>query len=115
MLGVLAASEPFGMAPEVLASMTRIVTNRRVFADPDTPENAVAFAASIVGQPHCHMIHSGPRAWEIFCDLCRSSKAKGSLVQDAWFAALAIESGCTWITLDRDFARFPGLRWREPS
>jgi hypothetical protein len=36
-------------------------------------------------------------------------------VTDAWFAALAIESGCDWITLDRDFARFPGLNWRQPT
>jgi predicted nucleic acid-binding protein len=36
----------------------------------------------------------------------------GNLVQDAWFAALAIASGCAWITTDRDFARFPGFRWR---
>jgi hypothetical protein len=35
-------------------------------------------------------------------------------VQDAWFAALAIESGCEWITTDRNYARFEGLRWREP-
>jgi predicted nucleic acid-binding protein len=34
------------------------------------------------------------------------------LIQDAWFAALAIESGCEWITADRDYARFDGLRWR---
>jgi len=26
----------------------------------------------------------------------------------------AIESGCEWITTDRDSARFPGLRWRHP-
>ena len=31
-----------------------------------------------------------------------------------WVAALAIESGCEWITADRDFSRFPGLRWRTP-
>jgi hypothetical protein len=30
------------------------------------------------------------------------------------FAALAIESGCEWITTDRDYSRFPGLRWRHP-
>ena len=35
-------------------------------------------------------------------------------MQDAWLAALAIESGCEWVTTDRDYARFPGLRWREP-
>jgi predicted nucleic acid-binding protein len=34
---------------------------------------------------------------------------------DAYFAALAIEFGCEWITLDRDFARFKGLRWSRPA
>jgi predicted nucleic acid-binding protein len=38
----------------------------------------------------------------------------GNLVQDAWFAALAIEAGCEWITTDRDYARFPGLVSRAP-
>jgi predicted nucleic acid-binding protein len=32
----------------------------------------------------------------------------------ARLAALAIESGSEWITTDRDFARFPSLRWRHP-
>lgn len=27
-------------------------------------------------------------------------------------AALDIECGGTWITTDREYARFPGLRWR---
>jgi predicted nucleic acid-binding protein len=35
-----------------------------------------------------------------------------SRVTDAWFAALAIEWGCEWITLDRDYGRFPGLKWK---
>jgi predicted nucleic acid-binding protein len=36
---------------------------------------------------------------------------RGNLVPDAWFAALAIESGCgcEWVTLDRDYIRFAGL------
>jgi uncharacterized protein len=50
----------------------------------------------------------------IFEDLCRKSVATGNLVQDAWFAALAVESGCEWITTDGDFARFHGLRWQRP-
>lgn len=25
-----------------------------------------------------------------------------------------MEHGCEWVTLDRGFARFPGLRWRTP-
>jgi predicted nucleic acid-binding protein len=40
---------------------------------------------------------------------------RGPLVADAWYAALAIEHGCAWITCDRDFARFPALDWREPA
>ncbi|MCY3786131.1 MAG: PIN domain-containing protein, partial [bacterium] len=46
--------------------------------------------------------------------LCRQVQSKGNLVQDAYLAALAIESGSEWITTDRDFSRFPGLRWRHP-
>jgi predicted nucleic acid-binding protein len=41
--------------------------------------------------------------------------ARGNIVTDAWYAALAIEHGCTWISFDRDFARFPGLDWRAPA
>ena len=36
------------------------------------------------------------------------------LIADAFLAALAIEFGCEWITTDRDYSRFPGLRWRSP-
>jgi predicted nucleic acid-binding protein len=37
------------------------------------------------------------------------------MVSDAFDAALAIELGAEWITADRDYARFPGLRWRHPQ
>ena len=33
---------------------------------------------------------------------------------DAYHAALAIESGCDWITTDKGFLRFAGLRARHP-
>jgi len=39
---------------------------------------------------------------------------EGNDIPDAWFAALAIEAGCEWITLDRGFARYPGLRTGSP-
>jgi uncharacterized protein len=65
-------------------------------------------------QPHCQAIEPGPRHWGIFRDVCRRARVSGNLVQNAWYAALAIESGCEWITTDRDYARFEGLRWREP-
>ena len=63
--------------------------------------------------PNTARSSSRARQWGIFTDLCKKSRATGNLLQDAWLAALAIESGCEWVTTDR-VARFPGLRWREP-
>lgn len=56
--------------------------------------------------------HAGAATLDIFRRLCQSAGAKGNLVPDAYLAALAIESGCEWVTGDRSFARFEGLRWR---
>ena len=57
---------------------------------------------------------TGGRHWDIFTRLCDETDARGNLVPDAWLAALAIESGCEFITTDRDYARFTGLRWTHP-
>ncbi len=107
--------EPYGVSPLALSGLMRIVTNPRIYPRPDPVADVVSFAQSLVNQPHCRVIHPGPRHWQMFCELCRTTKATGDLIPDAWFAALAIEHGCEWITEDRDFARFPGLRWRSLS
>jgi toxin-antitoxin system PIN domain toxin len=109
---VVNGDEPFAVSPQVLSSVIRIATNPRAFKRPDTLSSVLAFARTLLSQPHCHIIHPGPGHWQVFSDLCRESNATGNLIQDAWFAALAIEHGCEWITEDRDYAKFPGLRWR---
>jgi len=111
---VVDGPEAFGMAPQILSSVLQLATSRKAFSDPDTFDDARAFVQSLLELPHCQIVHPGPRHWQIFTELCRTSAATGKLVADAWLAALAIEHGCEWITTDRDFARFPGLRWRTP-
>lgn len=106
--------EAYGMSPQVLASVVRLATHPRVFASPSRLDDALAFARVLMQQPHCTVVVAGPRHWEIFGDLCRRAAASGNLVQDAWYAALAIEAGCEWVTTDGDFARFRGLRWSRP-
>jgi len=106
--------QAYGIAPQVLSWFVRVTTNRRVFARPSKIDEALHFCDTLLGQPHCQVVQPGPRHWKIFADLCRTSKATGNLVADAWLAALAIESGCEWMTADRDYARFEGLRWRTP-
>jgi toxin-antitoxin system PIN domain toxin len=104
----------YGMSPQVLSSVARILTNRRIYTQPQQLERVLAYCNMLLEQPNCQLIVPGPKHWGIFCDLCRQADAKGDLIPDAWFAALAIESGCVWITLDRDFARFEPLRWSTP-
>jgi predicted nucleic acid-binding protein len=56
----------------------------------------------------------GPHHWNIFCRLCKEVAAKGNLISDTYLAALVIETCSEWITTDRDYSRFPGLRCRHP-
>ena len=105
----------FGVSSQVLAAVVRITTNGKIFDPPSALNESLEFCESLVEHPRAIIVQPGVRHWEIFTDLCRSGRAKGNLVSDAWFAALAIESACEWITLDRDFARFPGLSWSMPN
>jgi toxin-antitoxin system PIN domain toxin len=105
----------FGLSPLVLSAVVRITTNPRAFVTPSTIPEAFGFCENLLGQPHCQPVEPGERHWDIFRRLCIETDTRGSRVTDAWFAALAIESGCAWITLDRDYARFPGLNWQLPA
>lgn len=104
----------FGVSELVLSGFVRVVTHPKVFVRPSTLPEALAFVEQLRGRPNAATVSPGERHWEIFRSLCEQAGAKGNLVQDAYLAALAIESGCEWVTTDRDFSRFEGLRWRHP-
>lgn len=115
MEGMLAAEEPFVVFDAVASGFVRVVTHPRIF-DPPTPiEPALDFVAALHQQPLCVRLAPGSRHWSIFDRLCRDSGATGNLAADAYLAAMAIEAGCTWVTSDRDYARFDALRWAEPG
>ncbi len=111
----LAGAEPIGIADHVLASFVRVVTHRRVFTSPSTLGEALLFCSEVRSAPAAVRVGPGERHWELFTDLCQSVGAKGNAVPDAFLAALALEQGATWVTHDRGFARFPGLRWVIPE
>jgi hypothetical protein len=104
----------YGVVDLVCSGFLRIVTNPRIFAAPATLDDALSFVERVRQPAHCVVVAPGTRHWDIFTRLCRSAGVRGNLVPDAYLAALAIESGSEWITTDRDYARFPGLRWRHP-
>ncbi len=108
------SNETFGISDLVLSAVMRVVTHPRIFNPPSSLDDALAFTNAIRSQPNCLVVAPGRRHWDIFNRLCREANAKGNLIPDAYHAALAIESGCEWISTDRDFSRFPNLRWRKP-
>jgi toxin-antitoxin system PIN domain toxin len=111
--GVVSGDALFGLSPLVLGAVIRVTTNARAFGEPSEIEDAFGFCENLLAQPHCQIVEPGEQHWEIFRRLCVATGTRGRRVTDAWFAALAIEWGCEWITLDRDFARFPGLKWQR--
>ena len=111
---VLHGDEPFGVSEQVLSSFLRIVTNHRVYLEPTPVTTALAFCDAVLAAPSAVRVRPGSRHWGIFRQLCAEVGARGNLVPDAFLAAMAIEAGATWVTTDRGFARFPGLRWRTP-
>lgn len=110
----LARETAFGYSEIVLSAFVRIVTHPKIFIKPSSTKEALAFADFLRRRPNAIRISPQANHWEIFHGLCSSAGAKGNLIPDAYLAALAIESGCTWITADRGFARFAGLKWRHP-
>ena len=107
-------AEPFALSVLVLTGVLRIATNPRIFPRPSTLDEALAFTGELVRQPMARLVGPGPRHWELLSELCRESGATAKLVADAAHAAVALEHGCTFVTTDADFGRFPRLRWRHP-
>jgi toxin-antitoxin system PIN domain toxin len=112
--GLATGFEPFALSSLALSGVVRIVTNPRIFQRPSTLEEVFAFIGELTSRSNSRVVHPGPLHMEIFEDLCRRSGATAKLAADAQHAAVAIEHGCTMITTDSDFDRFPGLRWRHP-
>ena len=113
--GVVAGEARFGISLLTLSALVRVTTNLRAFPEPSTLAEAFTFCDYIVSQPNCQTVEPGERHWDIFKRLCTETETRGQRVTDAWYAALAIEWGCEWVTMDRDFARFPELKWGVPG
>jgi hypothetical protein len=107
-------SAAYAISELVLSSVVRIVTQPRFFKSPASMADALAFVEPLRNSAQCRIVQPEARHWGIFVDLCDRAKVRGAMVTDAYLAALAIEHGCELMTTDHDFARFPGLAWRDP-
>jgi uncharacterized protein len=111
---VLNGDQPFGVCDLVLSGFLRIVTHPKIFDSPSTWPEARSFVEVLRDADGSVPVAPGARHWSIFLELAEAVGAQGNALPDAYFAALAIESGAEWISADRGFARYPRLRWRHP-
>jgi uncharacterized protein len=111
---MVSGDSAYAVSDFVVNGFLRIVTNRRIYLHPDSLDRALEYAATIREQAHAVVVQPGPRHWEIFSRLCRQAGAVANIIPDAYLAALAIEHGCEFVTCDKDFSRFEGLRVRHP-
>jgi toxin-antitoxin system PIN domain toxin len=110
----LSDSRPMGFAWVVLLGFVRLMSNRRVLIEPMPAADAARQCHRWLQRPNARIIAPGPSHLDILTDLLQSASASGDLTTDAHLAALAIEHQAELHSNDGDFARFPGLRWRNP-
>ena len=110
MLDALSGREQVGLSELVLSGVLRVLTHPRVFHPPTPSEAAIAFVDALLSQPASVALRPGGGHWRIFRGMSASLQLTGNRIPDAYHAALALEHGCEWVTLDRGFSAYSGLR-----
>ena len=110
----LSGASPVCLSWTILCAFIRIGTNPRVFDHPLSLVQAIARVQSWLEQPCTRIIRPTERHWAVLKEMLTDGQAAANLVMDAHLAALAIEHGCELISTDKDFSRFPKLKWRNP-
>lgn len=98
----------------MLLGFLRLSTRAAAFAAPLTPAEALQLVDDWLDLPCVVVVHPVRRHPALLRELLTAAGTAGNLVTDAHLAALTIENGAELMTCDADFARFPGLRWRDP-
>ncbi len=95
---------PLRLLPPVVASFLRLVTNPKVFAQPDPIAHAMAFVDALLASPAVEMAVVGEE-WPSFRQLCLDGKLQGNAIPDAWLAAAVAHLGDHLVTFDAGFKR----------
>jgi len=111
---VFSGASPVGLPWQTVSAFMRIVTNPRLTGKRFTPAEVVEIVHEWVNQPNVRLLGPGDDHWNFLRQMMVDGQARGPLVTDAQLAALTIEYGGVLHTTDRDFSRFPGLRWKNP-
>jgi uncharacterized protein len=113
--GLAEGSAPWALPWPVVYEFVRVVTHPRVFDPPSPLEGVLRDLESLLASPSLTLLGEGPGHARLMGEQVRRGSASGNLAHDAHIAALVVEHGVSeLLTADRDFARFPGVRARNP-
>lgn len=112
--GTLAGPSSIGLLPVVMSGFVRVVTNRRVFDDPDPVDDAIGFVDALERHPRVAVVEEGVRAWRLARDLMLEQGLGGDDVPDAFIAGTVLSLTSSLVTYDRGFHRFHDLRIVQP-
>lgn len=110
----LSGRDPVLLCWPVLTAFLRIGTNARLQRRPLTLREAAERVQGWLEQPCVQLVQPTEQHWTILQKMLRGGNATANLVSDAHLAALAVEHNAVLCSTDADFARFPGLKWRNP-
>lgn len=111
---VFDGEEIVGLPWQVIWAFIRISTNPRIAVESYGLEQALAIVDGWMRLRHVKLLLPGERHWQLLKKMLVEGQVRGGGVTDAELAALTIEHGGVLHSTDRDFARFPGLRWANP-
>jgi uncharacterized protein len=103
-----------GIPWQTVSAFLRVVTNASLPGRRFTIEEAAQVVEQWQEQPNVRFLAAGEEHWSLLRRMLVTGQARGPMVSDAQLAALTLEHGGVLYSTDRDFARFPGLRWSNP-
>jgi toxin-antitoxin system PIN domain toxin len=111
---ILSGEEPVALPWQTITAFLRIVTNPRFPGVRLTAEDALQIVEEWLDRQNVRILIPGDSHWALLKHNMVAGQVRGPLVSDADLAAITIEFGGILHTTDRDFARFPDLRWTNP-
>ncbi|MFZ4598423.1 MAG: TA system VapC family ribonuclease toxin [Terrimicrobiaceae bacterium] len=112
--GALNGEELIGLPNEVLFGFVRIATHPRLGAAAASLTMANRAVETWLSQPHVRLLSPEPDHFVKTIELMKKTKSSGATTSDAVLAVYALAQRATLHTNDTDFARFPGLDWKNP-
>ena len=111
---VLSSANPIGLPWQSISGFIRILTYPGIHGERFLRDQALSIVDQWLAMPNVRTLAPTERHWALFREMLTKGDIRGARTTDAQLAALTIEYGGVLHTTDRDFARFPGLRWVNP-